>query len=79
MSEDVHGADWFRILSTSPTPEKRVHDLTDGGLAAAIDEMIAIEHPNAYQTDLGALCLCEAVRRWRASLPWAGKGTADLR
>lgn len=77
MSAEVSGrlamggeqtADWFRILSTSPDPKRRIADLTDGGLDAAIRELSAIETPNEYQADLGALCICEAVRRWRASV-----------
>lgn len=58
-------ADWFRILSTAPDPDKRIRDLTDGGLAAAIAESEAVERPNQFQAEIYARCIHEAVRRWR--------------
>lgn len=76
-------ADWFRILVAAPNPAKRIKDLTDGGLAAAIAEFEAMPAPNEYQAEIYARCVCEAVRRWRSGLLTvdlqAEEGTADAR
>lgn len=78
VSGGLLAADWFYVLSASPNPAKRIADLTDGGLDAAIQELSAIASPNAYQADLAATCLVEAVRRWQANVPKPETGNGEI-
>jgi hypothetical protein len=59
---------WFAILSQSPNPRKRVADMADAALSAAVTEIEAIECPNEFHRAVYALLIGEVLRRWRSGL-----------
>jgi hypothetical protein len=79
----MSGAQWFQILVNAPDPRKRIRDIRDGDLAAAIAEFEAMPEPNEFHAEIYVLCVREAVRRWRCGILTvdlvAEEGTADSR
>lgn len=71
-AQEFTSGQWFRLLSAVPDPAKRVRELSDEHLDAALSELMAIPKPNAYQMDLTASCMAEAIRRWKAGIPRHG-------
>lgn len=71
-AQEFTSGQWFRVLSAVPDPGKRVRDLSDEHLDAALSELVAIPEPNTYQLDLGGMCMAEAVKRWRSGIPKHG-------
>lgn len=64
----MNGQEWFRILVGSPDPRKRIRELPEGPLSAAIDEIEAVECPNNFHKAIYAMLVGEALLRWRSGL-----------
>ena len=72
LAQEFTAGQWFRTLVSVPDPAKRVRDLSDEHLDAALSELLAIREMNVYQMDLTASCMAEAIRRWKAGIPRHG-------
>ena len=61
--------DFFRMIAAAADPENRIRRMSDGHLSAAIDELGALEQPNAWQAEAYAMAIREGARRFQATTP----------